>query len=103
MEAELRKLMTEIQALNDRLQATEGFPAERKRLEVAVELKEMEKNQLAEVRFGNNRHLAQLTFVMSIRFLLLFCPCILTEIPRASKRERAGLYSTFGDGGEIIP
>lgn len=49
LEVEHRRLLNEVQGLTERLQSTGDFPADKKRLEVAVELKEMEKNQLKEV------------------------------------------------------
>lgn len=48
LEAEVRKLTTDNEALNQRLQSLGDFPLERQRLELNVELKEREKKQITE-------------------------------------------------------
>lgn len=48
LEAEVRKLVSDNEALNQRLQSIGDFPLERQRLELNVELKEREKKQITE-------------------------------------------------------
>ena len=48
LEAEVRKLTADNEALNQRLQSIGDFPLERQRLELNVELKEREKKQITE-------------------------------------------------------
>jgi len=65
-EAEHRKLTSQIQMLNERLQNTVEYPAERKRLEVAVELKELEKSQIVEVFISQSIYRSNTFFIFDL-------------------------------------